>query len=566
MKTGVRQPPIRAYMDDLTVTTTSVMGSRWILRSLEKLIAWARMKFKPAKSRSFVMRKGGTADKFRFSIAGTMIPTLSECPVKSLGKIFDTTLRDTNTVRTAVGDLELWLTRVDKSGLPGRFKAWIYQNAVLPRILWPLFVYDSPMTIVEAMERKIHNYLRRWLGFPRSLGTAALYGSSNALQLPFKGLMEEFVVSRTREVMLYRDSKDPKVATAGIEVRTGKKWCAKKELGNAEERLRLKALVGTVAIGRAGLGYFPSIQIHKAKGKQRRNLIQEEVRASVEEKRRSKMVGLCRQGAWTRLENFVKRKISWANIWHADASQLKFLAQSVYDVLPSPANLFTWGKSGIPSCPLCAGKDTLRHIMSACPRALSDGRYRWRHDLVLRTVADTVDAAIRANNYKPEARPIYFVQAGESPPSACKINSCLLSTTQDWQWRVDIGNCLKVPEQIATTTLRPDLILWSTETKQVLLIELTVPWEENIEVASERKLEKYQELVEQCKVNKWWTASYPIEVGCRGFAGRSICRVLSRLGMIGEKTRKAIRAISESAEKASRWLWIKRAEPWSTTD
>ena len=149
----------------------------------------------------------------------------------------------------------------------------------------------------------------------------------------------------------------------------------------------MKSLVGTVAIGRAGLGYFPSIQIHKAKGKQRRNLIQEEVRANVEEKRRSKMVGLCRQGAWTRWENFVKRKISWTDIWHADASRLKFLVQSVYDVLPSPANLFTWGKSGIPSCPLCARKGTLRHIMSACPRALGDGRYRWRHDQVLRTVA-----------------------------------------------------------------------------------------------------------------------------------------------------------------------------------
>ena len=128
------------------------------------------------------------------------------------------------------------------------------------------------------------------------------------------------------------------------------------------------------------------------------------------------MVGLCRQGAWTRWENFSKRKISWADIWHADASRLKFLVQSVYDVLPSPANLFTWGKIGIPSCPLCAGKGTLRHIMSACPKALGDGRYRWRHDQVLRTVADTVDAAIRTNNYKPDAKPIYFVQAGECPP------------------------------------------------------------------------------------------------------------------------------------------------------
>ena len=121
----------------------------------------------------------------------------------------------------------------------------------------------------------------------------------------------------------------------------------------------------------------------------------------------------------------MKRKISWSDIWHADASWLKFLVQSVYEVLPSPANLFTWGKSGIPSCPLCAGKGTLRHIMSACPRSLGDGRYGWRHDQVLRTVADTVDAAIRANNYKPEARPIYFVQAGECPPPPQCVKSTL---------------------------------------------------------------------------------------------------------------------------------------------
>ena len=129
------------------------------------------------------------------------------------------------------------------------------------------------MTIVEAVEKKINSYLRRWLVLPRSLSRAALYGTSNALQLPFKVLMDEFVVSQTKEAMLYRDSKDPKVAAAAIEVRTGRKWSAKKELGNAEERLRQKALVGTVAIDRANLGYFPSTQIHKAKGKQRRNLI-----------------------------------------------------------------------------------------------------------------------------------------------------------------------------------------------------------------------------------------------------------------------------------------------------
>ena len=37
---GVRQPPIRAYMDDLTVTTPSVTGCRWLLRGLESGPEW----------------------------------------------------------------------------------------------------------------------------------------------------------------------------------------------------------------------------------------------------------------------------------------------------------------------------------------------------------------------------------------------------------------------------------------------------------------------------------------------------------------------------------------------
>ncbi len=45
-----------------------------------------------------------------------------------------------------------------------------------------------------------------------------------------------------------------------------------------------------------------------------------------------------------------------------------------------------------------------------------------------------------------------------------------------------------------------------------------MPWEERIEEAQERKREKYQELVEDCRKNGWRTRSMPVEVGSRGFA------------------------------------------------
>ena len=137
-------------------------------------------------------------------------------------------------------------------------------------------LYEEAITTVEGMERKISGYFRRWLGLPKSLSSAALYGATIAIQLPFRSLKEEFVVTRTREAILYRDSRDLKVSGAGIEIHTGRKWGAVREMKVAEERLQQKAMVGTVARGTRGLGYYPSPRIDNARGKERRALLQKE--------------------------------------------------------------------------------------------------------------------------------------------------------------------------------------------------------------------------------------------------------------------------------------------------
>ncbi len=348
-KSAQRQPPIRAFMDDLTVTTESVAGCRWILKGLEKLMEWARMRFKPAKSRSMVLRRGKVDDKSRFSVAGATIPTVTEKPVKSLGKVFDSTLRDAASIQSTCSELDRWLNSVDRSGLPGKFKAWLYQHGFLPRILWPLLVYEVPISTVDTLERKVSSHLRKWLGLPKSLSSIALYGHRNKLQLPLKSLEEEFKVMRAREVLQYRDSSDSKVANAGIEVRTGRKWKAEGAVRQAEARLDHNRLVGVVAKGRAGLGSFSTPHIDTIKGKERRRLVQEEVRAVVEEERTCRTVGMRQQGAWIRWENAIERKVTWAELWKAEPQRIKFLIQAVYDVLPSPSNLHIWGKVESPS-------------------------------------------------------------------------------------------------------------------------------------------------------------------------------------------------------------------------
>lgn len=183
--------------------------------------------------------------------------------MKSLGKIFNGTLRDTAALKATSRELGTWLVAVDKSGLPGKFKAWIYQHGILPRLIWPLLVYDIPLTTIDGLERKASGYLRRWLGLPLSLSSKALYGNKNKLQLPFSSLSEEFMVTCAREVLLYRDSSDTKFSLAGIEVRTGRKWRAQEAVDQAEVRLHHRMLVGAVALGRAGLGNNTRLQFNK---------------------------------------------------------------------------------------------------------------------------------------------------------------------------------------------------------------------------------------------------------------------------------------------------------------
>lgn len=64
--------------------------------------------------------------------------------------------------------------------------------------------------------------------------------------------------------MIYHDSSDVKVSTAGILVKTGRKWQAQEVVGRVEPRLWQSILVGTVAMGQVGLGNFPKPHYDKA--------------------------------------------------------------------------------------------------------------------------------------------------------------------------------------------------------------------------------------------------------------------------------------------------------------
>lgn len=100
--------------------------------------------------------------------------------------------------------------------------------------------------------------------------------------------------------------------------------------------------------------------------------------------------------------------------------------------------------------------------------------------------------------------------------------------------------------------------LTSKSTKQVVLLEPTAPWEDQINEANERKKAKYSELTTECQNDGWKARREPVEIGCRGFAGHSLQRVFKLLGIRGLQSRRVTKNILEAAEKASQSLWIRR--------
>ncbi|XP_045174487.2 uncharacterized protein LOC123535800 [Mercenaria mercenaria] len=562
---GIRLPSNRGFMDDMTVTTESHIQTRWILKVLDKTITWARIQFKPAKSRCLIVKKGKVMNKFKLFIQDEEIPALANNPIKCLGKWFDSSMTDKDSKNRLHQQVHDGLRRIDKCELQGKFKAWIYQHSFLPRLVWPLMVYELPLTTVEKLEQAISKHLRRWLGLPPSFTSIGLYGHSNKLQLPINSLVEEFKVAKARLLLTLRDSKDNKISGAGIDIRTGRKWSVSHEVERAESSLKHQDIVGSTNRGREGLGTRSHQSWADANLQERRSMVQSEIRRSEEQERSAKAIQFGSQGNWTKW-TVPERKLTWNELWTYEPLQLSFLLRSVYDMLPTPTNLYQWKLTEDQTCPLCEKKGSLRHILSGCPTALSQGRYRWRHDKVLGELAHVLEKDRRkVKPLIPKSHLINFVREGEKKPVST-VERGILQNSKSWDLRADLGKKLQFPEEIAHTTLRPDIVIWSRNQKTVIMVELTVPWEERVEESNELKREKYEELANTCRGNGWKTWVFPVEVGCRGFPSSSVWRMLGALGIKGATRKTSVHVLSKAAERASCWLWLQRSNTcWKPT-
>ena len=114
-------------------------------------------------------------------------------------------------------------------------------------------------------------------------------------------------------------------------------------------------------------------------------------------------------------------------------------------------------------------------------------------------------------------------------PRVQSAQAPLLESADDWKVQFDandegvsVKECF--PSAIAVVSglgPRPDGVIWSMQTNAVIWLELTSPWEENLNKKHFEKMDKYNKLAIDLREGKhhgvkWTVVPLCVEVGARG--------------------------------------------------
>lgn len=80
-----------------------------------------------------VIKNGKVTGKFQPQIQGELMPSIEENQIKCLGKWYNSSLE--SSVSMTEKQAEDWQRKIEHSGLPGKFKVWLFKHGLLPSLL-----------------------------------------------------------------------------------------------------------------------------------------------------------------------------------------------------------------------------------------------------------------------------------------------------------------------------------------------------------------------------------------------------------------------------------------------
>ena len=504
---NISLPPMIAFMDDLNIMSSTICVAKSLLFHCTIALKWAGLTFRADKSGSIVFIKGRSMNTTPFSVSSprepsdftSFIPSIHSKPVRFLGRIIDGSISDRKSLDELEKKLLDGLNIIDTSHFTGSQKLWFLQHLLITCIQWPILVYEVPISLVSKLEQKPSVYIQKWLKLHKSITSLSFYSSASPCPLPVRSLTSVLKSSKISGHLLLRHSQDLSVSSCVPKLQAGQ-WQVEKAVQACETDLRHKSIIGHHQHSRHGLGYIKSSKVPSDKSsRDYRTFISSHHKEIEDRYAISRAVQLKVQSQWTRWLNYIQQNFSWKSLFVMPVNLISFCISSTYDTLPSPSNLKRWKVTTEASCFLC-NKDTYTtsHILGACKVALSQGRFTFGHDNVLRIIISNIRSSVKniKSSVSTSKQPIKikFVKKRTRVKNKSSSPSRILHQASDWVLLGDVDGTFSFPAHIAFTELRPDITIFSNKLKRVIFIELTCPCEKNMEAWHNAKINKYMPL------------------------------------------------------------------------
>ena len=456
------------FADDFNLISNDKKQHQDLIDDIQKKAKSMGFSFKSSKCRSLSIRTGKVANvsfvmtNSEDNSVKTHIETVHKRPHKFLGSQITYSNSPKEFFKHFHDVLKKKLENINNAKVRGEHKLAVFEKYALPSMRFHLSIHDLHETHLNQLDNMTRKYIKQWLNFPTRGVTDV--GIFHPYLLKVKQPSQIYKEGHAGNLVLMKLKGDQTVnACIESKLKRESKW-KKKSSTIVKSNYLIANLVATNQIRTTTSATTRHNDIKSAKIVVRKS-IQEEIKDTWN----NKVHKLTMQGDFTKLLIEEQTSITWQSvIKHMPRNVLAFAARLTTNSLNSPDNLVRWGKRKIGPCPLCKSRHgTLAHLVNFCPVSLNQGRYTWRHDSVLQEITKHVKSLVTVGTQ-------VYADLREH-----KIN------------------CSTIPADILVSNgegSRPDLVILDRKTKQIALMELTVPLPQSSQAAKSKKLLKYTQL------------------------------------------------------------------------
>ena len=202
------------------------------------------------------------------------------------------------------------LNIIDTFHFTGSQKLWFLQHLFVPRIQWPILIYEAPTSLAFKLEQKASVYIRNWLKLYKSITNLLFYSSASPCLLPIRSLTSVLKSSKIIGHILLKYSQDSPVSNSVPKLQAGH-WQIEKAVQACEADLRHKSIIRHHLHSPHGLGYIKSSKVLSDKSsKYYRTFISSHHKEIDDTYVICKAMQLKVQSQWTKCLNYIQQNLS----------------------------------------------------------------------------------------------------------------------------------------------------------------------------------------------------------------------------------------------------------------